>query len=326
MHAVRLRALTKDFATGFWRSATLRALDAVTLDIEQGEALGYLGPNGAGKTTTLKLLMQALFPTAGSAEVLGRPAGDRAVRRRTGFLPEALRWPAAFSAEELLVHHARLFGFAPAEARRRTARILDRVGIGARRRSRLRGFSRGMLQRVGIAQALVNDPDVILLDEPLSGLDPLGRRDMRNLLLGLREEGRTLLLCSHLLADAERICSRVAILDGGRLVATTRIADLQAAVSGWVIELEGIAREALPPAVTARKAAGRLRIELPAEERPDALVADLLRRGGRLISLAPRRRSLEDYYAAHVAGSAGSAREAWPNAAGLSPQAARDPR
>lgn len=303
MHAVRLSALTKDFAASSWRSAALRALDGVTLDVEPGEALGYLGPNGAGKTTTLKLLMQVIFPTAGGAEILGAPVGDRALRRRIGFLPEAVVWPAALSAEELLIHHARLSGFAAPEARRRAARMLDRVGVGARRRSRLRDFSRGMLQRVGIAQALVHDPEVILLDEPLAGLDPLGRRDMRNLLLALREEGRTLLICSHLLADAERICSRVAILDGGRLAATTRMAELRRAVAGWLIELEGISRAALPPGVTARAAAGRLHIELPAGEPPDALVAELLRRGGRLLAVTPRRRTLEDYFAAHVVRS-----------------------
>ena len=318
MQAARLNALTKDFKTGFWRPRPVRALDGVTLDVEQGEALAYLGPNGAGKTTTLKLLLQLIFATSGSAEILGRPAGDVEVRRRVGFLPEAPRFPGTLSAEELLTHHARLFGFHSAEARRRGALALDRVGIGGRRRSRLREYSRGMVQRVGIALALVNDPDVILLDEPLSGLDPVGRRDLRTLLLALRGEGRTLLLAlrgegrtllfsSHLLPDAEAVCSRVAILNRGRLVATTRIADLQAEGGGWQLVVEGIAPAELasldsPPLAVVVDDRGRQHIDLPADRPPERIMPELVRRGARIVSLAPRRQTLEEFFVAHVAG------------------------
>ncbi len=307
MQAARLNALTKDFKTGFWRPRPVRALDGVTLDVEQGEALAYLGPNGAGKTTTLKLLLQLIFATSGSAEILGRPAGDVEVRRRVGFLPEAPRFPGTLSAEELLTHHARLFGFHSAEARRRGALALDRVGIGGRRRSRLREYSRGMVQRVGIALALVNDPEVILLDEPLSGLDPVGRRDLRTLLLALRGEGRTLLFSSHLLPDAEAVCSRVAILNRGRLVATTRIADLQAEGGGWQLVVEGIAPAELasldsPPLAVVVDDRGRQHIDLPADRPPERIMPELVRRGARIVSLAPRRQTLEEFFVAHVAG------------------------
>ena len=307
MHAARLNALTKDFKTGFWRPRPLRALDGITLDVEQGDALAYLGPNGAGKTTTLKLLMGLIRPTSGSAAILGRPAGDVEVRRRVGFLPEAPRFPGMLSAEELLTHHARLFGFQPAAARRRGALALDRAGIGGRRRSRLREYSRGMLQRFGIALALVHDPEVILLDEPLSGLDPVGRRDLRALLTALRGEGRTLLFSSHLLPDAEAVCDRVAILNGGRLVATTRIADLQAEGGGWQLVVDGIAPAELaalgsPPLAVVAGDRGRQHIDLPADWPPERILPELARRGARIVSLAPRRQTLEEFFVAHVAG------------------------
>jgi ABC-type Na+ transport system ATPase subunit NatA len=187
--SIETEELTKDFAVGFWRTRTYRALDRLSLVVEPGEVFGFLGPNGAGKTTTLKLLMQLIHPTAGHARILGRPVGDLEVRRRIGFLPENPYFYDYLTAEELLVYFASLFGFDPAERRARASRLLDEVGIGAERRLQLRTFSKGMIQRVGIAQALVNDPEVVFLDEPMSGLDPLGRRDMRALILSASGPG-----------------------------------------------------------------------------------------------------------------------------------------
>src|SRR6185295_17514830 len=178
MAALSTFDLTKDYATGFWRKRPYRALDHLTLDVAEGEVFGFLGPNGAGKTTTLKLLMQLVFPSSGRAEILGRPLGDVAVKRRIGFLPENPYFYDYLTAEELLTYFASLFGHRGAERRARASRLLDEVGIGAERRLQLRKFSKGMLQRVGIAQALVNDPELVILDEPMSGLDPLGRRDV----------------------------------------------------------------------------------------------------------------------------------------------------
>src|SRR6059036_482649 len=203
MKALATYELTKDFAVGFWRKRQYRALDRLTLSVDAGEVFGFLGPNGAGKTTTLKLLMQLMFPTSGRAEILGRPLGDLDVKRRLGYLPENPYFYDYLTAEELLSYFARLFGHRGADARARAAKLLDEVGIGAERRLQLRKFSKGMLQRVGIAQALINDPELVIFDEPMSGLDPLGRRDVHALILRLRDRGCTVFFSSHVLSDAE---------------------------------------------------------------------------------------------------------------------------
>ncbi len=186
------------------------------------------GPNGAGKSTTLKLLTHLIRPTAGRAELLGRPVGDIAARHRLGFLPEHPYFYDYLTAEELVAYFAGLFGLTGGDRRRRAAQVLDRVGLGDERSRPLRQYSKGMLQRVGLAQALVNEPELVILDEPMSGLDPIGRRDVRELILELRDEGRTILFSSHILSDAELLCSRVGILAKGRLVATGTLADLTA--------------------------------------------------------------------------------------------------
>ncbi len=305
MAAVRLRELSKTFRTGFWRARVHHALDAVSLDVPRGAVLAYLGPNGAGKTTTLRLLMQLVHPTSGSAEILGRPVGDVAVRRRIGFLPEAARFYDACTAEELLVYVGGLFGYPAAERRRRAALELDRAGLGAERRRRLRTYSRGMLQRVGIAQALLNDPEVVFLDEPMTGLDPRGRRDVRNRILALRDEGRTVLVSSHILSDAEAVCSHVAILNRGRLAAAGRVADLDLDVRGWELVVAGVRESHLAACgASARRvtrvADGRYVIDLPVEPPPERVVADLVRRGVRIVSLNPKHETLEDYFLRRV--------------------------
>src|SRR5438874_8187819 len=240
MTAISAFELTKDYAIGFWRKRPYRALDRLTLDVGQGEVFGFLGPNGAGKTTTLKLLMQLVFPTSGHAEILGRPLGTLEVKRRLGYLPENPYFYDYLTAEELLAYFARLFGYRGSEIRVRVSRLLDEVGIGAERRLQLRKFSKGMLQRVGIAQALINDPDLVIFDEPMSGLDPLGRRDVRSLILRLRDRGCTVFFSSHVLSDAEALCNRVAILAKGRLVTSGRLTDMLALrASGWELVVAG---------------------------------------------------------------------------------------
>jgi ABC-2 type transport system ATP-binding protein len=312
--AIRIEQLTKDYAVGFWRRRPYRALDRLTLDIEAGEVFGFLGPNGAGKTTTLKLLMQLIFPTAGRAEILGRPIGDLDVRRRLGYLPENPSFYDYLTAEELLTYFARLFGYAPAERRRRVSALLDRVGIGRERRLQLRKFSKGMIQRVGIAQALLNDPEVIFLDEPMSGLDPLGRRDVRALILELRDQGRTVFFSSHILADAEALCRRVAVVAGGRLAAAGRLSDILAfQVRGWELVVADLRADTLDRVAPAARrvteiSPGRYSIELPLDDPPERVFAELAATGATLVSLNPLRETLEDFFVQRVA-EVGSARD-----------------
>src|SRR6202171_1663601 len=234
MAAILIDDLTKDFSTGFWRPRPYRALDHLSLSIEQGEVFGFLGPNGAGKTTTLKLLMQLLYPTSGRVEILGRPAGDVAMKRRIGYLPESPYFYDHLTAEELLGYFASLVGYSRAERRKSIPALLDEVGTGAERRMQLRRFSKGMLQRVGIAQAILNDPEVVFFDEPMSGLDPMGRREVRDLMEQLKHEGKTVFFSTHILSDAEALCDRVAIIHQGELKGEGTVADLTSSVQDKV--------------------------------------------------------------------------------------------
>ena len=306
--AISIENLTKDYQVGFWRKRPYRALDRLSLDVQPGEIFGFLGPNGAGKTTTLKLLMQLIFPTSGRAEILGRPVGDVGVRQRIGYLPENPYFYDYLTAEELLHYFGHLFGYSRAEVRARAARLLDRVGIGAeRRRQQLRKYSKGMIQRVGIAQALLNDPEVIFLDEPMSGLDPLGRREVRSLILELRDQGRTVFFSSHILADAEALCSRVAVVAGGRLAATGRLSDMLAfEIRGWELVMADLRPEVLASvAAQLQKSTEisphRYALELPLDVPPERILADLTTTGAKLVSLNPLRDTLEDFFVRRVA-------------------------
>ena len=306
MLAIRTENLTKDFSIGFWRPQPYRALDGLTLEVRPGEVFGFLGPNGAGKTTTLKLLMQLIYPTSGRAEILGRPVGDISVKQRIGYLPESPYFYDYLTAEELLLYFAQLFGYDRAECHRRASALLDEVGIGGERRLQLRKFSKGMIQRVGIAQALVNDPEVVFLDEPMSGLDPLGRRQVRDLILKLRGRGCTVFFSSHVLSDAEALCSRVGILAGGRLIASGRIADLQAfEVHGWELVVSGVSGALLDrhrSRIERVTPLGEQRysLELPLQPAPELLLAELIAGGARLVSLNPMRDTLEDFFVKKV--------------------------
>jgi ABC-2 type transport system ATP-binding protein len=313
-HAIETHQLTKDFPVGFWRRRPYRALDGLSLEVAAGEVFGFLGPNGAGKTTTLKLLMQLIYPTSGSAAILGRPAGDLAVRRRIGYLPENPYFYDYLTAEELLEYFAGLFGYQRAERRSRVARLLDEVGLGGERRLQLRKFSKGMVQRVGIAQALLNDPEVVFLDEPMSGLDPLGRRDIRSLILRLRDRGCTVFFSSHILSDAETLCSRVAIVAGGRLAASGRLSDMLAyEVRGWELVVGNVSVATLEPFVPVATritaiAENRCTIELPTTTSPAAIIPDLAAVGATIVSLNPLHTTLEEIFVRQVQ-AAGSARE-----------------
>jgi ABC-2 type transport system ATP-binding protein len=316
MPALATFELTKDFASGFWRKKPYRALDRLTLEVAPGEVFGFLGPNGAGKTTTLKLLMQLVFPTSGRAELLGQPIGDRSVKRRIGYLPEQPYFYDYLTAEELLSYFAALFGYRAADRRQRVDRLLEEVGIGQERRMPLRKFSKGMLQRVGIAQALINDPELVIFDEPMSGLDPLGRRDVRSLILSLRDRGVTVFFSSHVLSDAEALCSRVAILANGRLATTGRLSDMLAfQIRGWEIVASGV-NDRLLRSLEARATRlvrlgdGRCSIEVPPDVSPDRIVSELSAGGAHLLTLNPIRDTLEDFFVKQVAGTGGADRRA----------------
>ena len=306
--AVRAERLTKDFQVGFWRKRSHRALDHLSLEIPVGEVFGLLGPNGAGKSTTLKLLLNLIWPTSGHVEVLGEPPGSVAARQRLGFLPENPTFYDHLTAEELLAYFAGLFGYRGETARRRASSLLDQVGLGADRRRPLRQFSKGMLQRVGLAQALVNDPELVILDEPMSGLDPVGRREVRELILRLRDAGRTIVFSSHVLSDAELLCSRVGILAQGRLVAVGGVSELTSraaatAGGGWEIVVSHLPADRVDEFSRRVRhvtsiAEDRYALEVSAEERPERLIADLSASGARLISVAPLKATLEDAFMA----------------------------
>jgi ABC-2 type transport system ATP-binding protein len=320
MSAIETRALAKDYKVGFWRPRPYRALEGLTLTVEPGEVFGFLGPNGAGKTTTLKLLMQLVYPTSGTASILGRPLGDLETKRRIGYLPENPYFYDYLTAEELLTYFAGLFGYRGADRKKRVERLLDEVGLGAERRLQLRKFSKGMIQRVGLAQTLVNDPEVIFLDEPMSGLDPLGRRDVRALILRLRDQGRTVFFSSHILSDAESLCSRIAIVAKGRLMAAGTLSELVTAqLKGWEITLENLPQA--PPASHAGVravttiAAGRYAVDALPTADPLRMVRELTANGGRLVSIVQVHDTLEDLFVRQVDQASGTDRFAVPPAA-----------
>jgi ABC-2 type transport system ATP-binding protein len=215
--AIEVEKLTKDYPYGFLQLKKKRSLDALTMQVQSGEVFGFLGPNGAGKSTTIKLLMRLIFPTAGTARMLGKPISDIALHRDIGYLPEQPYFYDYLTAAELLDYFARFHDFSANERRERVTRTLKKVGLADSARMQLRKFSKGMLQRVGLAQAILHDPELVMLDEPMSGLDPVGRREVRDIILELKKQGKTVLFSTHILSDAEMLCDRVGVIAGGKL-------------------------------------------------------------------------------------------------------------
>ncbi len=302
MIAIEIQGLEKSYKTGFFRNKLKQGLKPLTLTVTEGEVFGYLGPNGAGKTTTLKLLLGLVFPSGGSAKILGRDLGDIDVKRQIGFLPEQPYFYDHLTPLELLDYYARLSGVEPRDRKRQIEKSLSRVGLTDSGKTQLRKFSKGMLQRVGIAQAIVHDPKLVLLDEPMSGLDPVGRREVRDLVQELNEEGKTIFFSTHILSDAETLCDRVAVLNKGELKGVGVVADLLREVSGDV-EVVWSGAQAIPvlSALGARcHATGDVvRAVLP-ERLLDTAVDALRRNQGRLTSVTPVRATLEDYFLARI--------------------------
>jgi len=222
---VETRNLTKVYRD-FWGRQKVRALNALDLQVRRGEVFGLLGPNGSGKTTTIKLLLGLLFPTSGEALVLDKPATDVAKNERIGYLPEESYLYRFLNAEETLDFYGRLFNMSGAVRRQRIANLINMVGLESAKKRQLREYSKGMSRRIGLAQALINDPELILLDEPTSGLDPIGTRNMKDLILELKKQGKTVIMSSHLLADVQDVCDRIGILHQGELKELGRVEDL----------------------------------------------------------------------------------------------------
>ena len=306
MAVVEINNLTKDYEIGFLRKRKVRALDGLSLTVEGGQIFGFLGANGAGKTTTLKLLMRLIFPTAGSARILGHDIQNVRIHQRIGYLPENPYFYDYLTAREFLDYCAQLFGLGAAERKKRSADLLARVRLDEKRwDTQLRKFSKGMLQRVGLAQSIINDPEIVFLDEPMSGLDPIGRREVRDLIATLRQEGKTVFMCSHILSDIEILCDQVAILRSGKLSQTGRLDDLrqQSGGTNYVeVVVSGTTRESLSAhlpnelSFSVSETASGLHIEVPDESYVDAVLAALRKAGGNLVSVQPVRQSLEELF------------------------------
>lgn len=306
-NAIEITELTKDFEVGFFKKRPVRALDNLSLTVAEEVVFGFLGPNGAGKTTTLKLLMGLLRPTSGSARILGEPLSNVAMHARIGYLPEQAYFYDYLTARELLHYYGRLTGVDDAVLAKRIPELFDRVGLEPAAFDRqLRKFSKGMLQRIGLAQALINDPEVVFLDEPMSGLDPIGRRQVRDLILGLRDAGKTVFFSSHILSDVEALCDEVAILNHGRLVETGSLSEILSRRGGQLeIVVTGLTEDALrqlaAEGVDVSKSPGGAHIRVADESGVEAALARARAAGGRLISVSQTRSSLEDFFMREVA-------------------------
>ena len=306
MSIVEIENLTKDYEIGFWRKRKVRALDGLSLSVETGEIFGFLGANGAGKTTTLKLLMRLTFPTAGKARILGSDIDNVAMHQRIGYLPENPYFYDYLTAREFLEYCAELFGQPKKLRKQRAEDLLSRVHLDEKRwNTQLRKFSKGMLQRVGLAQALVNDPEIVFLDEPMSGLDPIGRREVRDLIASLRQTGKTVFMCSHILSDIEVLCDRVAILKKGKLAHLGRLNDLrqqrgdtnlvEIVVTGTNVQ-SLLAQLPDSQKFAVNETAGGLNVQVSEERDVDAVIAALRKVDGKLVSVQPVRQSLEELF------------------------------
>jgi ABC-2 type transport system ATP-binding protein len=310
---IEIDQLTKDYEVGLFRKRRVRALDRLSLSVRRGEIFGFLGPNGAGKTTTLKLLMRLIYPTAGTARILGQPIDDVATHARIGYLPENPYFYDYLSGRELLEYTAALFGLAKPLARRRAAKLLEQVGLDGERADRqLRKYSKGMLQRIGIAQALVNDPEVVFMDEPMSGLDPIGRREIRDLLLALRCQNKTVFFSSHILSDVETLCDRAAIMTGGKLLRCGTVQELtmqdettlEIVTAGADLEAFNARRQDIASLQSVTPTPNGMQVVISDEADAERAIALIRQCNGHLISINPKRRSLEDIFAGTESNSA----------------------
>lgn len=308
MSIVSIENLCKDYETGFWKKKQVRALHGITLSVNEGQIFGFLGGNGAGKTTTIKILMQLLFPTSGSATILGRPIDNVDMHRDIGYCPENPYFYDYLTPVELFDYFGRLFDFDSAKRKAKTEELLTRVGLDQKDWiKQLRKFSKGMLQRVGLAQSLINNPKIVFLDEPMSGLDPIGRREIRELVAGLPNEGTTVFMSTHILSDAEALCDEVAILSRGRLAAAGKLHDLLAGSNEkakYEIVVTNTERNKLESVVSnlgeIRQRSEDTIVIVDNEPDIETVLRAAREAGGNLISINPIRRSLEDLFVAET--------------------------
>lgn len=293
--------LSKIFKVGFW-GRRVTAVDELSLDVRRGEIYGFLGPNGAGKTTTIKMLMGLIYPSRGTAHLFGRPVGDQTAKAKIGFLPESPYFYDYLTSREFLRFYGHLFGLLGATLDKRIDELLELVGMTHARNLQLRKFSKGMLQRVGIAQALINDPELIILDEPMSGLDPIGRKEVRDLIVRLKESGKTVMFSSHILHDAELLCDRVAMIMKGKLVACGQVSELIDHGTTQEVEMvvdrlspEGI-DELRPLAIKTVLHGERVMAILASQRQVDEALEVLRANHAKLVSLVPHKASLEDLF------------------------------
>ena len=305
MNAIETEKLGKEHRIGFWRKRVC-VLSQLDLAVHQGEIFGYLGPNGAGKTTTLKLLTGLLRPTSGEARILGRPPGDVRIQQQVGFLPEQPAFYEYLTGRELLNFYGQLLGLDRSIRRERIESLVLQLRIESALDLQLRKYSKGMLQRLGLAQALLNDPRLVLLDEPMSGLDPVGRREVRDLLLRLKSEGRTIFFSSHIIPDVEVVCDRVGILVGGRLVAQGSLNEmLEAQIASIEVTISRVPPEALEDVsyllmTKPVKRGERVLLTVKDEGVLAELLARLLDDKAVIHAVVPQRESLEEYFIRHV--------------------------
>jgi ABC-2 type transport system ATP-binding protein len=303
MPIVEIHNLTKDYEVGFFRKRKVRALDGLSLSVNANEIFGFLGANGAGKTTTLKLLMRLIFPSSGTARIMGHDIDDVRMHQRIGYVPENPYFYDYLTARELLEYCGQIFGQDASERKKRAATLLSRVRLDEKKwDTQLRKFSKGMLQRVALAQSLINDPEVVFLDEPMSGLDPVGRREVRDLIAALRDEGKTVFMCSHILSDIEVLCDRVAILKRGQLAQVGYLDELRRTTEGpnrMEVMATGTDAETLKqhlPETEIAPTPRGLRIEISSEDEIDRVLTGLRKAGGKVVSIQPVKQSLEELF------------------------------
>jgi ABC-2 type transport system ATP-binding protein len=296
--AIEIENLTKDYPFGFLHLKKKRSLEGLTMQVESGEVFGFLGPNGAGKSTTIKLLVGLIFPEAGSARILGKPITDIEMHRDIGYLPEQPYFYDYLTAAEVLDYFARFHDLTAADRNERVARMLKKVGLETTQKIQLRKYSKGMLQRVGLAQAILHDPKLVILDEPMSGLDPIGRREVRDIILELKREGKTVLFSTHILSDAEMLCDRVGVIVGGKLRGVGAPGEMVGMkTEGMEILFELPSRGANAAGIVAKstKTGDRFRLQV-SEEELFAALEQLRSAGAKILSVAQIKASLEEYF------------------------------